>query len=88
MGIAERLIVGIALINELEKAVSQLEQHKKLSENAKKELPEILRRAVAANLKMKTAYLQWDKPYELLEQIEKMEGVIKRLEYIYNKHVC
>ena len=36
---------------------------------------------------MMMCYEQWDRPPEFIEQIERMDFVIKKLEKMQNKHV-
>jgi hypothetical protein len=80
MKIEDRLTVGKILIAEFGRLAGQLDPYDE-------QLPDIIKRALMTQLKMKAFYDKWDKPPQMLEQLDQMDLIIKRLEQIQNKHV-
>lgn len=80
MDISSKLAVGSALISELDRLTDKLNPYDD-------KLPEIIKRAVLTKLRMKKCYDLWDQPPALLEQLERIDSVIKKLELIQNKCV-
>ena len=76
----EKLRFGRILLDELEKAVSELDPNSEL-------LPEIIKKSNIIKLKMLIAYRNMDKSPEMLEQINQLESIIKKVEQMHNKHV-
>lgn len=78
MEITERLQLSKVLLGELEKMVLDLNPYDD-------EVNEIYTRALHAKMKMKAFYIQYGQKSELLEQINLMDSVIKKIEEIKNK---
>ncbi|HSX39116.1 MAG TPA: hypothetical protein VLI92_00810 [Candidatus Saccharimonadales bacterium] len=80
--LTERLLIGKALISVLEEATSQLDDPYDDS------LPEMIKKAVMAQLRMKNFYSKHNEPPEMFEQLEQMDIIIKRLFELQNKKCC
>jgi hypothetical protein len=74
-----RLMLGRVLINRFEELSKDLDP-------AEGNLDEVIYRATHAREKMHLVYLKVGEPPELLEQIKKMDSVIKKVEKLQNNH--
>jgi hypothetical protein len=83
MGIEERLLIGEVLLRELKKEAKKLHPILRPSEDLEK----IIRKANAIKMQMYMCYRTWNKPPELLRQIQEMDSIIKSIEELHNKHV-
>ena len=81
MDILDRLEVGNILIGEFERLAH------KLDPSEEELLSVVIKKANSVKFKMMMCYEQWDRPPEFMEQIERMDFVIKKLEKMQNKHV-
>jgi hypothetical protein len=80
MSIAEKLLISKVLIDELEFLILDFRPN---SNN----LPQIIKRAYSVKLNMQKFYIKNNQPEQLLEQLERMDSVIKKLESMQEKHV-
>lgn len=75
---SDRFIIGKILIEVLEKHVNRLDPYDD-------DLAEIVQRAYKTHLKMHRTYENWGRPVEMLEQLDKMDSIIKKLHQMQNK---
>lgn len=78
--IQDRFFMAQLLLDELERLADQLDP-------SKGDLPYILERAYNTQSKMKAFYEKWDEPPVMLEQINQINAVIKRLELLHTNYV-
>lgn len=80
MHLSERLLIGHILIAEFEKLANNIDPHDD-------EMNEVINRANYSLMKMKMFHKKMGEPPEMVQQIEYMATVIKKLEQKQNKHV-
>jgi hypothetical protein len=78
MELTERLQLSRVLLGELDKMIVSLEPYDD-------ELDEIYSRALHLKMKMKMVGMQYEQASEILEQIDFVDKVIKKLEVLKNK---
>lgn len=81
MELKERLHVGKVLIEMLE------EQTAKLNDPYDDELPMFIKRAVMVQVRMKRFYMRHGEPFELKEQLQAIEEIIKRMVDLENSKI-
>jgi hypothetical protein len=79
MELEDKILFGRVLIAVLD------EQTAKLDDPFDDELPQFIKRAMMVKFKMKNFYFSHNQPPEMDEQIERMDGIIKRLMDLQNK---
>ena len=72
-----RIKIGEILISEFERLSNDLKPHDE-------DIPEIIKRAWIAKLKMLMYYEQTEKPPELRALIKKLDRIIKKVEELHN----
>lgn len=80
MDLAARLLIVEILLTEFAVLVEALDPYDR-------DFPEILRKAKSVEAKMNRFYIKWDNPPEMLEHIQGINKIIKRLEQKQNNHV-
>ena len=79
MALEDKILFGQVLITVLD------EQTQKLDDPWADDLPEFIKRAYVVKFRMLNFYNSHDQPPAILEQIEQMDGIIKRLMDLQNK---
>lgn len=82
MDLTEKLTMGKVLMDILDVQTNEL------NDPFDDKLPEIISRAIRTQLQMEKFYLKQDKPPEMVEQLEKMSEIIKRLTELQNNKKC
>jgi hypothetical protein len=80
--LAEKILVGRVLIDILD------EQTVKLDDPYDDELPMFIHKAMIVRLKMKQWHSTHGQPPEMVDQLEQMDKIIKRLMELQNKKCC
>ena len=80
MTVKERILIGKILIERFSELADEVSSYHE-------ELPVIIIKANLAKFNMVKYYEKWDKPPELLECIEQMDTIIKKLEQKQNRNV-
>lgn len=78
MELKDRLFVGNALIEILK------EHTDKLDDPYCEELPMFIKRALIVQVRMKGFYHQHNEPPEMLEQLEMIQGIVKKMMDLQN----
>ena len=80
MDLAARLLIAENLLTEFGILVEALSPYDR-------DFPEIIKKAKSVEAKMNRFYIKWHNPPEMLEHIQTMNKIIKRLEQKQNNHV-
>lgn len=78
MELKDRIFVGKALIDILK------EHTDKLDDPYCEELPIFIKRALVVQIRMKGFYHQYNEPTEMLEQLETIQGIVKKMVDLQN----
>lgn len=80
MDITARVLIITLLVDEFNKLAMALDP-------CDHDFPEILKKAKLIQAKAERFYIKWDNSPELLERIQSMDSIIKKLEQKQNNHV-